>query len=65
MTNLVLRHSRSHLDTSVLYFPPNSGGVSSGGTQRCALPRYQSEEMKILNISFREGIESNINKKSA
>ena len=24
----------------------------SGGTQRRALPRYQSEDRKILNISF-------------
>ena len=26
--------------------------VLSGGTQRRALPHYQSEEIKILNISF-------------
>ena len=24
--------------------------VLSGGTQRCAVPRYQSEEMKMLHI---------------
>ena len=30
----------------------------SGGTQRRSLPRYQSEEIKILNTSFsRVGIE--------
>ena len=35
--------------------------VLSGGTQRRALPRYQSEEMKIWNISFlRVRIESTI-----
>ena len=26
--------------------------VLSGGTQRCALPRHQSEKVKILNITF-------------
>ena len=26
--------------------------VFNGGTQRSTLPRYQSEELKILNISF-------------
>ena len=37
-----------------LRFSPSSGRhcVLSGGTRRRALPRHQSEEMKMLNISF-------------
>ena len=43
---------------SVPHFPPISGSVLSDGIQRCALHSYQSEEMKILNISIpRMGIE--------
>ena len=49
----MLRHSIPH-------FPPISVSIaSSRGTQSSALPRHQSEEMKILNISFTwVGIES-------
>ena len=47
--NLVLRHS-------VTYFPSNSGNIAcwvSGGTERCPLPRHQSEETNInLNKYF-------------
>ena len=39
----MLRHSVPH-------FPPNFGVELSDGTQRYALPRYQNEEVKILNI---------------
>ena len=47
----MLRHS-------VRQFPNSRGIVLYGGTQRRAVPRHQSEEMKILNIlSPRVGIE--------
>ena len=32
--------------------PPPFWGIVYGGTQFCSLPRYQSEEIKILNISY-------------
>ena len=37
--NILLRHSDSNKS-----FPPNSGGVFNGRTQRRALPRYQSKK---------------------
>ena len=49
----VLRHFRFSLSTKFLKYC-----VPSGGTRRCVLSRYYSEEMKIQNISFpRVGIE--------
>ena len=52
--HLVLRNSVPH-------FPPNSECMFSDGTLCRALPRHQSQEMIILNISFsRLGIESTI-----
>ena len=45
--NLVLRHFRSPFSAEFFGYC-----MLNGRTQRCAAPRCQSEEMKILNISY-------------
>ena len=42
----------STLHFSVSHFPPNSGGLLRGGSQRLALPLYRNVEIKIINISL-------------
>ena len=50
--NVVLRHSVRMKTRSLLSAEFWRHCVLSGGTLRTALARYQSKEMKILNISF-------------
>ena len=46
------RVGRENLVLRILRSSPNSKGVLSGGIQRRALPRHQSEEMKSAKTSL-------------